>query len=127
MFVMKNIIGLTILLMLFGFVWTGTLFAREEGPIDIDDMPELIKEQVPVYPEAARKAGIKGVVWVKAFIDNIGNVTSVEVFKTSDYDVFDNSALEAARQNKFKPAIKDNKPVATFVIYRVEFVISDKK
>lgn len=95
--------------------------------VDVDTYPEMIYQHTPVYPESATKAGIEGVVWVKVFVSEDGSVSDAIAVKSSGNADLDNAALASALNNKFKPAIKDGKPVSLWVTYKVEFALSDKE
>lgn len=90
--------------------------------IQVDKMPELITNVSPEYPIKAKRDGKEGYVWVKALISLEGSVLKAHVTKSSCSTCnFDESALKAAFQNKFKPALKDGKPIAVWVTYKVQF------
>lgn len=92
---------------------------------DVDLMPEMIYEKQPVYPEEVKKEKIEGTVWVKALIGEDGLVIKSEISKSSGNDILDKSALDAALENKYKPAIKDGKPISTWVTYKVDFCLTE--
>lgn len=71
--------------------------------------PKLIKAVPPVYPEEARKAKVKGVVILSARTDEQGNVEAVRVLKGVD-PLLDQAAIDAIKQWKYEPFIKDGKP-----------------
>jgi len=80
----------------------------------VEIKPVVIKFVEPVYPELARKAGIEGDVFVKALVDEEGNVIKTEVLKSS-HPLFEKPALEAAAQFKFKPGYQRDRPVKVWV------------
>ena len=92
--------------------------------VAVEVMPEMIYESVPIYPDKDRKAGHEGVVWIKALVDKNGNSVQALVAKTSNYENLDNAALDAATKNRFKPAIQNGRPIAVWITYKVEFLIS---
>lgn len=73
-----------------------------------------------VFPQAAKDAGVSGTVYVTAFIDELGNVTSVVLTK-GIHSACDNSALSAIRRTKFSPGKKDGKPVKVQMLIPVNF------
>jgi len=90
--------------------------------IPVDEMPQAIESIVPVYPEMARIAGVQGEVWGKAYIDKNGKVREVIIFKPSGANAgFEESAIAAARQTEWKPAISNGRPVGVWVSYKIEF------
>lgn len=62
----------------------------------------------PVYPPDAIKEGIHGEVWIKVSIAEDGSVESAEI--VSGPPMLAAAALEAARQWRFTPFLKDGKP-----------------
>jgi protein TonB len=91
--------------------------------IPVEIYPEMIHEHNPDYPRLARQAGIAGTVWVKALIDEQGNVIKAIVAKSSGTVSLDESAIDAAVKNKFKPGIQNGRPVKVWVTYPVEFTL----
>jgi protein TonB len=83
--------------------------------VAVEDMPEPIGgiakiQSLIVYPEIAKRAGVQGRVFVKAFVDKNGNVHKVELIKGIGAGC-DEAALEAVRKTKFKPGMQRGKPV----------------
>ena len=95
--------------------------------VPVDTMPELTYEATPVYPKEAEKKGITGKVIIKAFIDKNGDPLKVKVGKSSGVEMLDKSAVEAAKKNKYKPAVVDGKPIGVWVSYVVNFTLDGKK
>jgi TonB family protein len=90
-------------------------------------MPEMVSQVAPVYPSEEKSKGIEAVVWIKALIGRSGSVLKATIMKPeSGTEAFQKAALDAAIQNRFKPATVKNNPVAVWVTYRVDFVLSDK-
>lgn len=90
---------------------------EEEEPIvpffALSDKPVEIKRVNPKYPELAKKAGIEGTVVVKVLVNTKGDVEAVEVLKS--HPLLDESAIEAAKQFKFKPGKQRDKFVKVWV------------
>ncbi len=63
-----------------------------------------------VYPEIAKRAGVQGRVFVKAFVDKHGNVIKVELIKGIGAGC-DEAALKAVKETKFIPGRQRGKPV----------------
>lgn len=90
--------------------------------VAVEEMPVQVLEETPVYPEMAERAGIEGVVYVRALVDKGGRVRDAIIEKASGTNAgFEESALEAAMKNRYKPAIQNGRPVAVWVSYRVVF------
>lgn len=119
---MKNLIC-SLSLLLFIFVVNG--FAQEEKldkyPEPVGGIEEMIKNVS--YPQTAKDAGIEGKVFVKAIIDEKGNVLETSILKSVNADC-DKAAMDAIKQTKFTPGIKDNKPVKSEVTIPVMFKLS---
>jgi TonB family protein len=99
---------------------------KQEGPPDYvpyDQAPEAINQEQPKYPALALRAGLEGTVWTKLWVDETGRVYQVYVTK-SDAQIFEQAALEAARQWRFKPAMSKGKPVAVWVSIPFRFKIA---
>lgn len=95
--------------------------------IAVESMPEMLTQVSPVYPKAEKEKGIEAVIWIKALVGSSGNVLKAMTLKSEGVpEPFQRSALDAALQNRFKPAVAKGKPVAVWVTYSVNFVLSDK-
>ncbi len=93
--------------------------------VAVEDMPEPIGgiaaiQNKIVYPEIAKRAGVEGKVYVKAFVDTKGNVTKVEVQKGIGAGC-DEAAMKAVKETKFKPGKQRGKPVNVQVSIPVVF------
>jgi TonB family protein len=100
--------------------------AKKTPPPDFvqyEKAPELLKKVEPEYPAIALKAGLEGTVWVKVWVDELGNVVEASVLK-SDEKIFDEAAKIAASRWKFSPAISKGQPVAVWVTIPFRFGIS---
>jgi TonB family protein len=87
--------------------------------------PTKEKSVPPVYPELARKARIQGVVIIEAVIDREGNVVRAKVLRSPGAHFgFDQAAIDAVKQWKFKPGTQNGKPVDVIftltVIFKLE-------
>ncbi len=89
--------------------------------VEIQPLP--IKQVTPEYPRTARLAGIQGTVWVKCYVDKLGRVKKTMIIKT-DSEIFNESALEAAGQFLFKPAIMNAGPVGVWTAIPFRFTLS---
>ncbi len=101
----------------------------EEPPADfvpVEKEPVVVKKVEPKYPELAMRAGLEGKVWVKIWVDKEGTPKQVLVIK-SDAEIFNEPAIEAAKQFIFTPAYMNNGPVSVWVSVPFKFRLSDKK
>jgi TonB family protein len=76
----------------------------------------------PHYTELARKARLQGYVLLELTIDESGNVAEARVVKSLPFGL-DQEAVEAARQWKFTPALRDGHPVQVFLDVPVRFAL----
>lgn len=81
----------------------------------------------PAYPAAAVELKISGMVVLVIDIDARGNPVDIEVERSEPVGVFDQAAVDAAKQWKFSPEVEDGKPVASRVRVPVEFKIPPAK
>lgn len=73
-----------------------------------------------VYPEIAKRAGIEGRVFVKAYINENGLVDKAELIKGIGAGC-DQAAMNAVINTKFVPGMQDGKPVKTQVAIPILF------
>ena len=102
---------------------------KKEPPKDFvlyDTAPEVVNQVQPKYPELATRAGLEGVVWTNVWISESGDVVEAKVMK-SEAEIFNQVALDAAKQWKFKPAMANGKPVATWVAIPFKFRLAEKR
>lgn len=92
--------------------------AVEEMPEPIGGIPEIQKKIV--YPEIAKRAGVQGRVYVKAYVDENGNVQKVELIKGIGAGC-DEEALRAVKETKFKPGRQRGTPVRVQVSVPIMF------
>ncbi len=91
----------------------------------VEEMPEPIGgiegiQKRIEYPEIARRAGVTGRVYVKAYVDEEGNVAKVELIKGIGAGC-DEAAMKAVKETKFKPGKQRGKPVKVQVVIPVYF------
>jgi TonB family protein len=84
--------------------------------------PEVIESSrvIPVYPEEAQRAGLEGLVVLKVVIDERGRVGDVEVMRSVGHG-FDEAAVAAVRQWKFRPATRNGKPIKVVHVIPFDF------
>jgi TonB family protein len=84
-------------------------------------VPKLIKRVDPVYPEAAAKSGIEGIVLLEATTDEQGNVVKVRVLKSVPQ--LDQAAIDALKQWKYDPMIIEGKPKGVVFTVTIRFAL----
>ncbi len=97
---------------------------KEKAKVDV--MPETVKKVMPNYPGAALKNKVQGKVFLNVLIDVKGRVEEAEVSKTDD-PIFNEAAITSVKRWTFKPALKNGKPVATWVTIPVQFKLEEGK
>jgi TonB family protein len=98
-----------------------------EGAVKVTDAippPKLIKKMNPVYPEAARQAGVEGVVILEARIDVEGRVKNVRILRS--VPLLDQAAIDAVRQWVYTPMIIDGQPKEAIFTITVRFNLNGK-
>ncbi|MFH1219363.1 MAG: TonB family protein [Candidatus Eisenbacteria bacterium] len=70
---------------------------------EVDTEPLLLESAEPSYPAAARKAHVRGTVYIMATINETGKVIEAWVSKSVD-PALDDAALAAAYKYRFTPA-----------------------
>ncbi len=90
------------------------------------ELPEMIYERKPIYPQSTDEDGIEGRVWLRIHVSKDGSVLEAEVYKSSGLKSLDAAALEAAPFHKFKPATKNGEQVSFWFMYLVEFIIGNE-
>ncbi|HMD71064.1 MAG TPA: energy transducer TonB [Bryobacteraceae bacterium] len=82
--------------------------------------PVLIYKKEPEYSPEARKAKYQGTVRLDVEVDASGQVANVKLVRSLGLGL-DEKAIEAVRQWKFNPGMKDGKPVAVQTEVEVNF------
>lgn len=102
----------------------------DDGPpadfVAVEKEPVVVKKVEPKYPELAMRAGLEGKVWVKIWVDKEGKPKQVVVLK-SDAEIFNDAAVQAAKQFLFTPAYMNNGPVSVWVSVPFKFKLADRK
>ena len=91
-------------------------------PAPVGGLKTLMKNLV--YPEKAKKNNIQGIVKIRAFVDEYGEVTRDEVVQGIGYGC-DEAAKITVYYTQFTPGLINGKPVKVQVIIPVEFVIKN--
>lgn len=94
--------------------------------IQVEEMPSVITQIKPVYPEEAVKKNETGKVWLKVKVDINGNPTTVVVVRSTN-SIFDNAAVTAAKGYKFTPAKNKGKTVPVWVVIPFKFDLASDK
>ena len=84
----------------------------------------LLKAVRPVYPVKAQSSKIEGWVDVEFTVSETGKVQDVAVRATSIPGVFEDAALKAVNQWRYRPMLRDAKPASVRTQIRVRFTLS---
>ena len=86
----------------------------------------LIKSSKPVYPSAARRAGVEGRVLLEILVGSSGRVESVRVAESSGHQSLDQSALRSVSRWRFRPAKNSRgNPVSQKVRIPIDFLLDN--
>jgi TonB family protein len=89
----------------------------------VDRAPSFAREAKAVYPRLAVNAGIEGVVEVELFVDNDGSADDVTVTRETNVNAgLKESALRAAKESTFTPAVRGRRSVRAKI--RITYVFS---
>jgi TonB family protein len=80
---------------------------------------------IPDTPTMAAHQGISGMVRVQVSLDADSHVVALKIYSSANARL-NNAALWAARRSAFQTAVVNCKPIATNVLFTVEFDSSDR-
>jgi TonB family protein len=83
----------------------------------------LLKSVQPYYPAKAESGKMEGWVDVEFTVAETGKIKDVSVHAASNPGVFDDAALKAVAQWRYKPVLRDAKPVPVRSEIRVRFTL----
>ncbi|MCK5438148.1 MAG: energy transducer TonB, partial [Desulfobulbaceae bacterium] len=84
-------------------------------------IPFYKKNPPPIYPRAARRRGLEGVVLLEVLVDKSGQVGDLRIFSSSGHRVLDKAALKSVRKWRFISARRGDEPVDMWVKVPVRF------
>lgn len=92
----------------------------------VDDVtfPERVTDSYvkPEYPENARKEKIEGLVVLQIVVQKDGTVGETTVLRSPEPDLgFEEAAIKAVKQWRYKPAMKSDQPVDVYLTVQVSF------
>ena len=92
---------------------------------ELDQLPVPIVTVAPDYPDDMRKFEISGQVMLDFIVDANGDVRDAHPFSSTQYR-FEDNAVKAVSQWKFKPGKWHGRSVTTHVRMPIKFTLSDK-
>jgi TonB family protein len=94
------------------------------APGDGISLPVVTEEHKPSYTREAMQEKIEGSVWMLVVVGTKGDVTDVTVTTSLDTKYgLDEEAIKAVKRWKFKPGMKDGKPVPVRVTIQMTFTL----
>ena len=109
-------------------------FAHPDVPqfLPLKNQPKIIGTYEAIwknlkYPEKAKKAGIEGIVVLRALVGKEGNIEKIEVTKGLGNLGCNEAAIEAVKNVRFTPARQNNKPVRFWFTIPIRFSLSEIK
>jgi TonB family protein len=82
--------------------------------------PSVLSKVEPEYSEEARKAKWQGTVVLQLVVDDMGRPQNLKVLRSLGLGL-DQKAIEAVEKWRFKPGMKDGKPVPVMATIEVNF------
>lgn len=96
------------------------------GPVrfqmsEVDSLPMATARIPPIYPYSAKRRGIQGQVAVRFLVDARGRVSHLRITSSQPPGIFDEAVMRALGRWRFRPGIKDGRPVDTWVSTTIKF------
>jgi len=108
--------------LLAGMLASAQFVAAESAEYDVRPTP--VKTPPPDYPTNLKRDGVSGVVALKVVIDESGAVVECSVSKSSNPG-FEQPAVNAVKNWKFKPAQKAGNPVKIQLVIPIKFSVDE--
>jgi TonB family protein len=87
---------------------------------EVNMRARILSRPQPLYTAEAREKGITGKVVLRAVFTSDGKVTNIRTISGLPFGLTER-AMEAARQIRFSPALKDGRPVSQYTQIEYEF------
>ncbi len=84
---------------------------------------QYLEPPSPVYPARSKRAGEKGSVVVRVFVDIAGRATQVSLQTSSRFPALDEAALVAVRNARFRPFMEAGVAQPVWVLIPINFVL----
>ena len=88
---------------------------------EVDSLPEAISRPQPQFPYRAKIRGIRGKVVVEFVVDEEGRVADAAILSAEPSGYFEETTLTTLRKWRFKPALKESRPVPTRMRTTIDF------
>lgn len=94
--------------------------SRIYSPKDVDVKARILSRPEPIYTEEARRNQVSGTVILRAVFSASGQMTNIRVVSGLPNGLTER-AIEAARQIRFTPAMKDGRAVSQYIQIEYNF------
>lgn len=91
------------------------------NPDEVDQQPQGVATMQPMYPYRAKRLGIQGQVRIRFLVNRSGKTDLFKILESTPPGEFDKAVEKTVKRWKFKPAVKDRRPVETWVETTVQF------
>lgn len=88
---------------------------------EVDVRAEPLQMQALIYPEQAYQMRLYGKVKLRVYVNEEGNIDSVDVVEATPPGIFETAALKALLSGKFSPAEKDGRKVKNQKLIEINF------
>jgi TonB family protein len=107
----------TLLLTIFAAAQDSPIYRASEPGVTA---PFILFKVDPAYTQEARDAKVQGTVVLRVVIDQQGLAQDIAIERSLDTGL-DQKAIEAIRQWRFRPGMKDNAPVRVSAVIEINF------
>jgi protein TonB len=87
---------------------------------------KVVERKPGEYPDAARRAGLEGVVLLLVEVLHDGKVGQVAVQESSGVAELDAAARRAVRNWRFEPARESDQPVVSWAVVKYRYTFADR-
>ena len=91
--------------------------------IKADSKPYSFKNSKPIYPSAARRRGMQGVVVIRVIINIKGYVDDLNILSSSGFKILDRSAMASIKSWQFVPAKENGKNISSIIDIPIRFFL----
>lgn len=88
---------------------------------ELDVQPRALRKIVPAYPPGPDRDRVSGTVQLLLKLEADGRVSDVEVVRAEPPGLFEDSAIEAFRAARFRPAKRGGQPVRALILIEVVY------
>lgn len=88
---------------------------------EVDEKPQIKKKPRANYENSYGQCAGQGVVRLKIVLLKTGRIGEVGVIDSSQCEIFDQNAINAAKKIKFKPALKNGQAVSVSVLVEYSY------